>query len=210
MCSDISNLARCPWCGSDALSCAYHDDEWGVPEWDGRALWEKLILDGFQAGLAWITILRKRDSFRAAFADFDPAVIATWDEPEVTRLLADPGIIRHRGKIEATIKNARAYLEIEAKTGFAPFLWDFVNGAPTQNRFSHGSQIPAATPVSEAMSKALKKAGFGFCGPTITYAFMEATGLVNDHLTTCHAHDKAAARANRQHDGGTSQRFCAK
>ena len=191
MCGEIPN--RCPWCGIDPFYCAYHDDEWGVPEWDARALWEKLILDGFQAGLSWITILRKRENFRAAFAGFDPAVIATWGEPEVTRLLSDPGIIRHRGKIEATIKNARAWLEIEARTGFSPFLWQFVDGIPQQNRFSAPAQIPTATPASEAMSKALKKAGFGFCGPTITYAFMEATGLVNDHLVTCHAHDAVAA-----------------
>jgi DNA-3-methyladenine glycosylase I len=196
MCADIP--ARCPWCGTDPLYCAYHDDEWGVPERDPRALWEKLVLDGFQAGLAWITILRKRENFRQAFAGFDPAVIATWGEAEVTRLLADPGIIRHRGKIETTIRNARAVLEIEARTGFSPFLWRFVDGTPTQNRFTHGSQIPTATPASEAMSKALKKAGFGFCGPTITYAFMQATGLVNDHLVTCHAHDRIAALAGQR------------
>ena len=193
MCADIP--IRCPWCGSDPFYCAYHDHEWGVPEWGARALWEKLILDGFQAGLSWITILRKRENFRTAFANFDPAVIATWGEADVTRVLADAGIIRHRGKIESTIKNARAYLEIEARTGFSPFLWRFVDGTPTQNRFTHAGQIPAATPASEAMSKALKKAGFGFCGPTITYAFMQATGLVNDHLTTCHAYDKVAALA---------------
>ena len=198
MCSDIPTPSRCPWCGSDALYCAYHDGEWGVPEWDSRALWEKLILDGFQAGLSWITILRKRENFRAAFAGFDPALIATWGEPEVTRLLADPGIIRHRGKIETTIRNARAYLEIEARQGFAPFLWQFVDGRPQQNRFASPAQIPTATPASEAMSKALKKAGFGFCGSTITYAFMQATGLVNDHLTTCHAHDRIAALASRE------------
>ena len=198
MCSDIPNPPRCPWCGSDALYCAYHDDEWGVPESDSRALWEKLILDGFQAGLSWITILRKRENFRAAFAGFDPVPISAWGEPEVTRLLADPGIIRHRGKIEATVRNARAYLEIEARQGFAPFLWQFVDGRPQQNRFAFPAQIPTATPASEAMSKALKKAGFGFCGPTITYAFMQATGLVNDHLTTCHAHERIAVLANQK------------
>ena len=189
---------RCPWCGTDPLYVAYHDHEWGVPEWDSRALWEKLILDGFQAGLSWITILRKRENFRAAFAGFDPVPISAWGEPEVTRLLADPGIIRHRGKIEATIRNARAYLEIEARQGFARFLWQFVDGRPQQNRFAFPAQIPTATPASEAMSKALKKAGFGFCGPTITYAFMQATGLVNDHLTTCHAHERIAVLANQK------------
>jgi DNA-3-methyladenine glycosylase I len=196
MCADIP--ARCPWCGTDPLYCTYHDDEWGVPERDARALWEKLILDGFQAGLSWITILRKRENFRAAFAGFDPALIATWGETEVTRLLADPGIIRHRGKIEATIRNARAWLDIEARGGFSAFLWDFVDGTPTQNSFTFPSQIPTATPASEAMSKALKKAGFGFCGPTITYAFMQATGLVNDHLVTCPAHEIVAALAHHK------------
>lgn len=198
MCADFpadaaSDAARCPWCGSDALYCAYHDQEWGVPERDSRALWEKLILDGFQAGLSWITILRKRDNFRAAFAGFDPQVIAGWGEPEVQRLLADPGIIRHRGKIEATIRNARAYLQIEGRQGFAAFLWDFVDGTPVQNRFTAPGQIPAETPVSQAMSRALKREGMGFCGPTITYAFMQATGQVNDHLVTCPAHDRCAA-----------------
>jgi DNA-3-methyladenine glycosylase I len=188
---------RCPWCGSDPLYCAYHDTEWGVPEWDSRALWEKLILDGFQAGLAWITILRKREAFRAAFASFDPTVIATWGEPEVQRLLADPGIVRHRGKIEATIRNARAFETIEAREGFAAFLWRFVDGAPRQNRPATPRDIPTESPASQAMSKALKHAGFGFCGPTITYAFMQATGLVNDHLVTCPAHDRVAALARR-------------
>jgi DNA-3-methyladenine glycosylase I len=183
---------RCPWCGTDPLYVAYHDEEWGVPERDPRALWEKLVLDGFQAGLAWITILRKRDGFRAAFADFDPAIIARWSEPEVARLLADPGIVRHRGKIEATIGNARAYLEIEAGEGFAPFLWKHVDGRPLQNRISRPADIPAETLVSRAMSKELSRAGFRFCGPTIVYAFMQATGMVNDHLVTCPRHDAVA------------------
>lgn len=179
---------RCGWCGDDPLYVDYHDFEWGVPETDPRALWEKLILDGFQAGLAWITILRKRDSFRAAFAGFDPAVIARWGEADVARLLADPGIVRHRGKIEATIGNARAWLDIEEKQGFAPFLWDFVGGAPIQTRVTSLAQVQPQTPVSQAMSKALSRAGFKFCGPTITYAFMQATGMVNDHIITCPRH----------------------
>lgn len=187
---------RCPWCGTDPLYVAYHDHEWGVPEWDPRALWEKLILDGFQAGLSWITILRKRDNFRTAFAGFDPEIIAHWDEPEVARLLANPGIIRHRGKIEGTIRSARAYLSIQESQGFSNFLWNFLDGTPQQNRFLPG-QIPTETPTSAAMSKALKKAGFTFCGPTITYAFMEAVGMVNDHLITCHRHDHIAALAQR-------------
>jgi len=187
---------RCPWCGTDPLYVSYHDEEWGVPEFASRALFEKLVLDGFQAGLSWITILKKRDNFRAAFAGFHPQTLAGWGEAEVTRLLADPGIIRHRGKIEGTIKSARAYLEIEARQGFSNFLWDFIGPSAQQNRFGPG-QIPAQTPTSLAMSKALKKAGFTFCGPTITYAFMQATGMVNDHLITCHRHDAVAALANR-------------
>jgi DNA-3-methyladenine glycosylase I len=187
---------RCPWCGTDPLYVGYHDTEWGVPEWDSRALFEKLILDGFQAGLSWITILRKRDNFRTAFAGFEPAVIATWGEAEVAGLLADPGIIRHRGKIEGTIRGARAWLAIEETQGFANFLWDFLGGAPQQNRFGP-SGIPAETPISTAMSKALKKAGFTFCGPTITYAFMQAVGMVNDHIVTCPRHAEVAALAQR-------------
>lgn len=189
------NEGRCPWCGTEEIYVNYHDHEWGVPEWDGRALWEKLILDGFQAGLSWITILKKRDAFRAAFEGFQPEVIATWGEAEVQRLLQDPGIVRHRGKIEGAIKNARAYLTIEEKTGFSNFLWAFQDGKVVQNRFSSLSDVPAQTPTSEAMSKALKKAGFTFCGPTIVYAFMQATGMVNDHLVTCPAHERVAKLA---------------
>lgn len=186
---------RCPWCGTDPLYVAYHDTEWGVPERDPRALWEKLVLDGFQAGLAWITILRKRDAFRAAFQGFDPTVIAGWGEPEVARLLADPGIVRHRGKIEATIGNARAFLAIEAAEGFADLLWKHVEGRPLQNRFAATGEVPALTAASEAMAKELKARGFRFCGPTITYAFMQATGMVNDHLLSCPAHARCAALA---------------
>ena len=186
---------RCTWCGQDPLYVAYHDCEWGVPEYDSRALWEKLILDGFQAGLAWITILRKRDNFRAAFAGFDPNVIAEWDEPDVQRLLADSGIVRHRGKIEATIGNARAYQKLEAAGGFDSFLWDRVGGQPIRNRFSRMADVPPETDLSKVISRDLKKAGFRFCGPTITYAFMEATGLVNDHLTGCPRHEEVAKLA---------------
>ncbi len=186
---------RCDWCGSEPLYVAYHDTEWGVPERDGRALWEKLILDGFQAGLSWITILRKRPAFRSAFAGFDPEVIAGWGEPEVTRLLADAGIVRHRGKIEATIGNARAFARIEAREGFAPFLWDRVGGAPVQNRFATMAEVPAQTEVSLRLSKDLKAEGFRFCGPTIVYAWMQACGMVNDHLVTCPRHDEVAKLA---------------
>ncbi|MDF2234192.1 DNA-3-methyladenine glycosylase I [Albimonas sp. CAU 1670] len=183
---------RCPWCGTDPLYVAYHDEEWGVPERDGRALFEKLMLDGFQAGLAWITILRKRDAFRARFEGFDPERLATWGEPEIVAALADPGIVRHRGKIEATIGNARAWLEIEGEQGFSRFLWDFVDGRPLQNDFPSMADVPAETPLSREVSKALKAKGFRFCGPTIVYAFMQATGFVNDHLAGCPRHKAVA------------------
>jgi DNA-3-methyladenine glycosylase I len=184
---------RCGWVGSEPIYLDYHDSEWGVPEWDSRALWEKLILDGFQAGLSWITILKKRDSFRAAFAGFDPAVIAGWGEPEITRLLADPGIVRHRGKIEATIGNAQAYLKIEHDGGFDRWLWDRVGGRPIQNSWASLADVPAQTALSVRISNDLKKAGFRFCGPTIVYAFMQAVGMVNDHIATCHRHGPCAA-----------------
>lgn len=184
---------RCPWCGTDPLYIAYHDTEWGIPLRDPRALWECLMLEGFQAGLSWITILRRRETFRAAFAGFDPAVIANWSAPEVERLLGDPGIIRHRGKIEATIKSARAYLAIEATEGFAPYIWKHVGHSPQQNRRASMAEVPAQTAASVALSKQLKKDGFKFCGPTIAYAFMQAVGMVNDHLVTCPAHDGALA-----------------
>ena len=181
--------SRCAWCGTDPLYVAYHDTEWGVPERDPRALWEKLVLDGFQAGLSWITILRKRDNFRDEFEGFDPERVARWDDARIAKALQNPGIIRHRGKIAATVKGARLFLEIEGAEGFAPFLWSFTGGDPIRNRFATGDQISAATPESTAMSKALKKRGFNFCGPVITYAFMQATGMVNDHVTTCHRHE---------------------
>jgi DNA-3-methyladenine glycosylase I len=186
---------RCAWAGPEEIYLVYHDTEWGVPEWDSRALWEKLILDGFQAGLSWITILKKRDNFRAAFAGFDPDIIAGWGEDDVQRLLADPGIIRHRGKIEATIGNARAWRRIEDAQGFDNFLWDFVGGAPLQNSWRSHDDVPTHTPLSTEISKELKRRGFKFCGPTIVYAFMEACGLVNDHVITCHRHAPVAAMA---------------
>lgn len=177
--------ARCPWCGTDPLYVDYHDNEWGRPERDAKRLFELLILESFQAGLSWITILRKREGFRAAFQGFDPAVIATWGEAEVSRLLGDPGIVRHRGKIEGTIRGAQAYMQIEADRGFSPFLWSFVGGAPLQRQPQTMAEVPGQTPESQAMSKALKREGFNFVGPTITYAFMQASGMVNDHLVSC-------------------------
>jgi len=192
---NADNFSRCPWCGTDPLYVAYHDDEWGRPERDPRHLFELLILESFQAGLSWITILRKRDSFRAAFQGFHPATLATWGEAEITRLLQDPGIVRHRGKIEGTIRGAQAFLRIEARGGFSPFLWSFTGGKPMQNRFTRMSDVPGHTPESAAMSKALKAEGFNFVGPTITYAFMQAAGMVNDHFTTCPQHAACAALA---------------
>ena len=186
---------RCPWCGQEAIYVQYHDLEWGVPEWDGRSLWEKLILDGFQAGLSWITILKKREAFRAAFEGFQPETIAHWGEAEVQTLLGNPGIVRHRGKITGAIKSAQAYMKIEEKQSFSDFIWGFQDGRVQQNRFASTKEVPAQTATSQAMSKALKQAGFTFCGPTIVYAFMQATGLVNDHLVTCPAHDRVAALA---------------
>ena len=180
----------CGWPGAEPIYVAYHDQEWGMPEYDSRALWEKLILDGFQAGLSWITILKKRDNFRAAFAGFDPNIIATWGESEVAALLQNPGIIRHRGKIEATITNAQAWQRIEAREGFDNFLWKYLDGKPLVNEWSSRDTIPASTPLSTQISKDLKKEGFKFCGPTIVYAFMQAVGMVNDHLVGCPARSR--------------------
>lgn len=178
---------RCPWCGTDPLYVAYHDSEWGRPERDPQRLFELLILEGFQAGLSWITILRKRDRFRAAFAGFRPETLATWGEAEIARLLSDPGIVRHRGKIEGTLRGARAFLRIEARDGFSPFLWSFTGGVTLDACPARMSDVPASTPQSAAMSRALKAEGFAFVGPTITYAFMQAAGMVNDHLADCPA-----------------------
>jgi DNA-3-methyladenine glycosylase I len=186
---------RCPWCGTDPLYVAYHDTEWGVPEYDSRALFEKLLLDGFQAGLSWITILRKRPAFRAAFAGFDPRVVARFSEADVARLLADPGIVRHRGKIEGAIASARAWERIEEREGFSTYLWRYVDGRPLQPRPRTPADVPAQTAVSQRLSRDLKANGFTFCGPTIVHAFMQATGMVNDHLVTCPAHDRVAALA---------------
>ena len=174
---------------------AYHDKEWGVPEYDSRALWEKLILDGFQAGLSWITILRKRDAFREAFEGFQPGVIAEWGDEEIAGLLQNKGIVRHRGKIAAAIGNARAWIKIEEDMGFDTFLWNFVDGQPLQNAWRTDAEVPAETPLSVALSKELKRRGFTFCGPTIAYAFMQATGIVNDHLVDCPAHARVAGLA---------------
>ncbi len=180
---------RCPWPGTDPLYVAYHDEEWGVPERDDRALYEKLVLDGFQAGLSWITILRKREAFRRAFDDFAPEKIARYSTKKVEALMQDAGIVRNRMKIEGAIASARAWLEImEQDAGFGPYLWDFIGGKPIVNRHKRMADIPAETELSRALSKDLKARGFKFCGPTIIYAFMQATGMVNDHLTGCVRH----------------------
>jgi DNA-3-methyladenine glycosylase I len=183
---------RCAWAGPEQIYLDYHDTDWGVPEYDSRALWEKLILDGFQAGLSWITILRKRENFRRAFAGFDPHILAAWGEPEVRQLLENPGIIRHRRKIEAALSNARVWQSIEAREGFDHFLWKYVDGKPVQNRFERQSDVPTQTPLSVRISKDLNAEGFKFCGPTIVYAFMEAVGMVNDHVVSCHRHAPVA------------------
>ena len=179
-------ICRCGWCGTDPLYVRYHDTDWGVPEYDSRALFEKLILDGFQAGLSWITILRKRENFRAAFDGFKPEVIAAYDKRKIERLMKDEGIVRNRLKIEGTVESAKAFLEIE---DFSAYLWDFIDGEPVQNHFRSLKQVPAETALAQKVSKDLKKRGFKFCGPTIVYAFMQACGLINDHLVDCHRHE---------------------
>ncbi len=174
----------------DPLYEAYHDTEWGAPERDPRALWEKLVLDGFQAGLSWITILRKRDAFRSAFAGFDPEKVACFGEPDRARLLADAAIVRSPAKIDAAIRGARIYLDMQERgEDFSALLWSFVGGEPIQNHWTRDTGVPAKTAEAEAMSKALKAKGFNFVGPVIVYAFMQATGMVNDHLTSCFRHD---------------------
>lgn len=188
---------RCGWCGEETIYIKYHDNEWGVPEYDGRALWEKLVLDGFQAGLSWLTILKKRDAFREAFEGFDPYKVGAFTDDDVERLLKNPGIVRHRGKITATINGARAWQRIEAEEGFSNYLWAFVDRKPVQNQWKSLSEVPAFTPLSETVSKDLKKRGFNFCGPTIVYAFMQACGLINDHLVGCPQH-KAVQKHVRQ------------
>ena len=191
---------RCSWCGTDALYVAYHDTEWGVPEYDSRALFEKLILDGFQAGLSWITILRKREAFRAAFDGFEPERIARYDAAKVEALMANAGIVRNRAKILGTITSAQAYLALQERQGFTAFLWSFVGGTPLRGRFASHAEVPAATPMSLAMSAALKREGFAFCGPTIVYAFAQACGLVNDHVVDCFRGAECSALAKSAGD----------
>ncbi|MBZ0259904.1 MAG: DNA-3-methyladenine glycosylase I [Hyphomicrobiales bacterium] len=179
-------ICRCTWCGTDPVYVAYHDTEWGVPEYDSRALFEKLQLDGFQAGLSWITILRKREAFRKAFDDFNPEKMARYRPAKLERLMNDAGIVRNRLKIEASVRNAQAYLAIP---DFSAYLWNFMDGKPLQNRLRSMKDVPAMTPLAEKISKDMKKRGFRFVGPTIVYAFMQACGLVNDHIIDCHRHE---------------------
>ena len=183
---------RCSWGESDPDYVAYHDTEWGVPTRDPQRLFEFVLLEGAQAGLSWITILRKRDAYRAAFAGFDPVQIAAFGDDDIARCLADAGIVRNRAKVNAAVGNARAWLELDDPVAF---LWDFVGGVPIQNHWTGMGEVPATTAASDAMSKALKKAGFRFVGPTICYAFMQSCGFVNDHVTTCFRHSECAALA---------------
>ena len=179
-------LTRCAWAGNDPLYIAYHDEEWGVPVHDDRLLFEFLILEGAQAGLSWSTILKKRENYRAAFDNFDPAVVAGYDEAKIAELLDNAGIVRNRRKINAAITNAQRFLEVQAEFGsFDAYIWQFVGGRVKQNAWASLDEIPAETPESRAMSKDLKKRGFRFVGPTICYAFMQAVGMVNDHVTSC-------------------------
>jgi len=188
-------LSRCPWPGADPLYLAYHDEEWGAPEYDDRALYEKLVLDGFQAGLSWITILRKRPAFRAAFDGFEPERIVRWDEAKKAALMADPGIVRNRAKIEATQALARIYLDLMEKDGFARHLWGFVGGRPIEPKRRTLVDLPAESSESQAMAKDLRARGGNFVGPTIIYAFMQAVGMVNDHLVDCCRHEACRALA---------------
>lgn len=190
----MGELSRCAWGTGDPLYVAYHDEEWSVPEHDDRKLFEMLILEGAQAGLSWSTILKRRENYRRAFDGFDPAIVARYDDAKIAALLADPGIIRNRLKINAAVHNARAFLDVQAAFGsFDAYIWQFVGGVPRQNAFTELRQIPAETPESRAMSKDLLKRGFQFVGPTICYAFMQACGLVNDHLVTCFRYNQVQA-----------------
>jgi DNA-3-methyladenine glycosylase I len=189
---------RCHWPAKDPLYLAYHDREWGVPEYDDRALFEKLILDGFQAGLSWITILRRRDAFRRSFDDFNPELIARYDETKIAALMADTSIIRNRAKIVGAVASARSFLALQEREGLSAYLWNFFDGQPIQNRFRHHSEIPTQTELSIKISKDLKKRGFAFCGPTIVYAFCEAVGMVNDHVIDCFRHEDCRKLARNE------------
>lgn len=186
-------MSRCPWSDGDALLRDYHDVEWGVPVHDDRQWFEKIVLDGAQAGLSWLTILKKREAYRQAFAGFDPAVVARYGARDVARLLRNPGIVRNRLKVKSAVGNARAFLDVQKQHGsFDAYVWAFVGGTTVQNRFRRQADLPARTPLADALSKDLKRRGFTFVGPTIVYAFMQAAGIVNDHLVTCFRHRELA------------------
>ncbi len=196
----MNSKKRCQWCGDDPLYQHYHDTEWGVPLRDDQQLFEFLILEGAQAGLSWITVLRKREHYRAAFDNFNPEKIVRYTPARIEKLLQNPGIIRNRLKIESTIRNARAYLNIKEKQdSFADYLWQFVDGTPIQNCWNSIKEVPASTPASDHMSKVLKKDGFNFVGSTICYAHMQATGMVNDHLVDCFRHQECKKLARKKH-----------
>ena len=182
---------RCDWCRDDPLYVQYHDEEWGVPLFDDRALFEFLVLEGAQAGLAWITVLRKREGYRAAFDGFDPAKVARYSDAKIERLLADPRIVRNRLKVRSARRNAQAFLAVQEERGsFADYIWNFVDGAPVQNHWRTSAEVPAKTPLSDRISKDLRQRGFNFVGSTIVYAHMQATGMVNDHLVDCFRHEE--------------------
>ena len=186
---------RCGWPAVDPLYVHYHDTDWGVPEYDSRALFEKLMLDGFQAGLSWITILKKRDAFREVFDNFDASIIVNYDDDKLGALMQDARIVRNRAKITASVGNARVFLDIEEAEGFDNYLWKYMDGKPFQNHWKDMSDVPVKTDIAEAIAKDLKKRGFKFCGPTIVYAFMQAVGMVNDHIVGCYRHEECKALA---------------
>ncbi|HSL16382.1 MAG TPA: DNA-3-methyladenine glycosylase I [Methylomirabilota bacterium] len=195
----MSGPVRCGWCGDDPLYVAYHDREWGVPVHDDRTLFEFLVLEGAQAGLSWSTILKKREGYRRLYDGFDPERVARYDDAKVAELLSDPAIVRNRAKVAASISNARAFLRVQAEHGsFADYIWRFVDGVPIQNAWTTLAELPAVTPLAETISKDLKKRGFKFVGPTIVYAHMQATGMVNDHLVRCFRHPEVAALGKRE------------
>jgi DNA-3-methyladenine glycosylase I len=194
----MKDKERCPWCERDDLYRAYHDEEWGVPVYDDRVHFEFLILESAQAGLSWHTVLKKREAYREAFADFDPAIVATYGEAEINALVENPGLIRYRKKMEAAVQNARAFLRVQDEFGsFASYIWGFVDHTPLQNAYERLEEVPAKTEISTALAKDMKKRGFSFLGPTILYAHMQATGLVNDHLTGCFRYEEVGEHAER-------------
>lgn len=196
---------RCPWPGNDPLYIAYHDNEWGVPEYDSKMLWEKLTLEGFQAGLSWITILRKREAFRTAFDNFQPEIIANYNDKKINSLVKNKEIVRHRGKIEATINNAKIYLDIEKRKGFNNFLWEYTQFKPLQTNTINRADVQTQSPLSQKISKDLKKLGYRYCGPTIIYAFIEAVGIINNHFTSCHRYTEVQDKQSYNQSGTRSR-----